>query len=364
MTPGRGARPKRKDPLPHHAGNTYTPFTDLIKLEKLDNQTYRSIALPFAPGGTVGMGRTYGAHVYMQAAWAACQTVPSNFLLHNISGNFLLAGELDVPFIYKVKNVRSGRSYATRTVNVTQSESKGICFTCICSFKLPEHRQVESQAPIDIWTQYSSVLDTKTPSDFPEAPGLDVPFYWQRRSETGLNDEFPGLECKRVDMTAYNDPRNPLDKRQLIFYRTIGEMPEDPNMHLCAHLYASDRNSLFIVANAYELGDYFTSMSSLVHTVVFHGPASDLTFRPGSGTSPLDDQGGRWFCMEAYGSRMDSGRALFNARISNSEGRHGVTAMQDGLIRFTASPEKATDEELKVMDAVTAKSKQRGKEKL
>jgi hypothetical protein len=31
-------------------------------------------------------------------------------------------------------------------------------------------------------------------------------------------------------------------RRQLIFYRPIGDMLDDPNMHLCAHLYATDRN--------------------------------------------------------------------------------------------------------------------------
>jgi hypothetical protein len=65
-----------------YAGNTYLPFVDLIKLEKVDERTYRSIAQPFSPGGDVGLGRSYGGHVFMQAAWAACQTVAPGFLLH------------------------------------------------------------------------------------------------------------------------------------------------------------------------------------------------------------------------------------------------------------------------------------------
>lgn len=80
---GRGGRPVQEKPhLDGYEGNTYRPFADLIHLEKIDDRTYRSIAPPFAPGGRVGVGRSYGAHVYCQAAWAACQTVGKGFLLH------------------------------------------------------------------------------------------------------------------------------------------------------------------------------------------------------------------------------------------------------------------------------------------
>lgn len=65
-----------------YGGNRYLPFVDLINLEKVDERTFRSIAYPFSPGGPVGQGRAYGGHVYMQAAWAACQTVEPGFLLH------------------------------------------------------------------------------------------------------------------------------------------------------------------------------------------------------------------------------------------------------------------------------------------
>ncbi|KAM3415250.1 hypothetical protein BST61_g8780 [Cercospora zeina] len=366
MSGGRGGRPTRAEPLPPHSGNSYLPFAKLINLEKIDNNTYRSIAPAFAPGGPVGLGRSYGAHVFMQAAWAASQTVEPGFLLHNVSGNFILSGELNVPFVYKVHTIRNGRSYCTRIVNVTQSQGKGICFTCIASFKTLEHEQVDAQDRVDLWQAYASVLKDKKPSDFPEVPSMDLPFYWKRREETGYNDEFPGLECRKVDMSAFNKDKHPLDRRQLIFYRTIGDMPSDQNMHLCAHLFASDRNSLYIVANHFELGDYFTSMSSLVHTVIVHSPATATLFgtnvAPNTPKSPLDDASGRWFCMEAWGSRMSGGRAVYNCRIWNGKGEHIATAMQDGLIRYAADPKNAADEELKFLEATTKKWGSRGRE--
>lgn len=191
---------------------------------------------------------------------------------------------------------------------------------------------------------------------------MDVPFYRERRAKTGINDAFPGLECRKVDMATYNKDLHPLDRRQLIFYRTIGDMPDDPNLHLCAHLYASDRNSLYIVANHLDLGDTFTQMSSLAHTVIFHSPAEDLMFgkmTPDSSSSPMDDSSGKWFCMEMWGTRVGSGRTMYQCRIWDSRGRHGLTAVQDGLLRFV-NGNKVTAENGRMLEDV----QKRWKEKL
>lgn len=65
-------------------GNTYLPFVELMKLEKIDEDTFRSIAQPFSPGGNHprAHGVAYGGHVYAQAAWAAAQTMSDGFVLH------------------------------------------------------------------------------------------------------------------------------------------------------------------------------------------------------------------------------------------------------------------------------------------
>lgn len=234
-------------------------------------------------------------------------------------------------------------------MNVTQSEGKGICFTCICSFKTAEPSHVESQDQVNLWQQYKSVLDGRKPLDFPEVPGMDLPFYWERRKKTGENDKFPGLQCQKVDMTKYNRDRHPLDRRQLIFYRTIGDMPLEPNLHLAAHLYASDRNSLYIVANNFDLGDYWTQMSSLCHTVIFHSPLEALMFgASGASQSELHDLTGDWFAFEGSGSRLGIGRAVFNCRLWNSRGIHVATALQDGLLRLTKRIDATTEEKQEI----------------
>lgn len=350
---------------PPNDGNEYKPFVELMKLEKINDVTYRSIALPFSPGGDLPgtYDRAYGGHVYAQAAWAACSTVADGMLLHNVTGNFILPGQCRVPFVYKVHQIRNGRSYSTRIVNVTQSEGQGICFTCICSFKRAESSPLEVQEDIDLWSTYASALQGKKPSDFEECPGMDIPWYWKFRAETGHNDKFPGLESMKADMSPYNKDKHPFDKRGIIFYRTLGEMPADANLHLVAHLYASDRNSLYIVANQLDMGDLWKNMSSLIHSTVFHSPMEDLWFGPSkTAASPMDDtsERGRWFAKVDWSDRAGGGRAMFHSRISNSQGKHVATLMQDGLIRFTRKAE-ATQEEIDDVKSRQSKWKPRAK---
>ncbi|THV85511.1 Thioesterase/thiol ester dehydrase-isomerase [Aureobasidium pullulans] len=308
---------------PRH-GNGYLPFVDLIALEKVDETTYRSTALPFSPNGS---GRAYGGHVYAQAVWAAAKTVEAGFVIHNVTGFFVLAGDSSIPFIYRVQTIRNGRSYCTRLVNVTQAEGKGICFTCTCSFKLPEEGNLDVQEKIDLDKQYEVVLSGKKPEDWQEVSGMDVPWYNARRKSTGRNDAFPGLECRKVDMTRYNASLTAFDRRQLFLYRSLGDLPSDPNIHACAHLYASDRNSLFIVANHLEISDKFTHMASLSHTVVFHCPVSQLMLQnQGSGERT-------WFCQEVWTTRAAGGRATHHSRIIGPDGAHVASTFQEGMIR-------------------------------
>ena len=75
--------------------------------------------------------------------------------------------------------------------------------------------------------------------------------YWEfQRRNNMYTDPFPGLNLHKVNMERYNSDKAPLEKRNLKYYSVRGRMPsiaEDPNMHICAHLYASDRNSLFVM---------------------------------------------------------------------------------------------------------------------
>lgn len=183
-----------------------------------------------------------------------------------------------------------------------------------------------------------------------------------------------GLHIRKANMARYNNMKQPLDRRQLLFYTLRGALPlptapfpppvgklnltREANMHACAHLYASDRNSLFIVPNHLDRPRDYTRMASLSHSVVFHVGIRDLIMPPEprinhSNADPTlwenepllvcniegydrgDQDGRKWFVQEAHLTRATGGRALHTSRMWDYDtGVHIATTFQDGLIRF------------------------------
>lgn len=72
----------------------------------------------------------------------------------------------------------------------------------------------------------------------------------KRRRSGHFTDKPAGLKLHKPNMDPYNDNLQFPERRSLKYYSVRGSMPsvqEDPNMHIAAHLYASDRNSLFVM---------------------------------------------------------------------------------------------------------------------
>lgn len=133
---------------------------------------------------------------------------------------------------------------------MTQDPTSGIAFTAIASFKRPEANLNSHSLTKNFREEYASVLQGKKWHEHPECPGVDSPYMWEIERARGWVDPFPGLKTRKVDMTAWNKGKDPLEKRQLMIYEVIGDMPrigDDANLHAVAHAYASDRNGLFTV---------------------------------------------------------------------------------------------------------------------
>lgn len=150
-------------------------------------------------------------------------------------------------------------------------------------------------------------------------------------------------------MTPYNAPLSAFDRRQLHFYRVLGMLSPDPNLHACAHLYASDRNSLFIVANHLDVGDTFTSMASLSHTVVFHTPSAQFLLHP---DNVQDEKDRVWFAKEDWTTRAAGGRGIHHSRMIGPGGVHVATSWQEGMVRIGKGKNK---NEIRYLESKTAK---------
>ena len=350
-----------------------TSFIRMIGIKSTGQDIFESLSSGYPP---TAAPRTYGGHVFAQAAWAASQTVQKGMFIHNCTGHFLLLGDTAVPFRYHVRRVRDGGVYCLRTVDVYQDSKaaeggKTPCFVATIAFKRDEtnkHRKgakgqrvsfEHQDVPQDhIYKSYRLVLEGKRFEDHSICPAGDgiwsdqMSFdQWKQRGEA-----FPGLEMRKVDMRRYheqvktggidggNGPVKPEQRRLLLFYRLLRERDvdsseqqsessslnheDDPNLHACAHLYASDRNSLFLAQRALGFESVIGQLGSLAHTVIFHGPVSTINMVAGSGRRKL-------YLQESWTSNSGADRVCHNSRLWDyDEGKVIATTIQDGMMRM------------------------------
>jgi acyl-CoA thioesterase len=132
---------------------------------------------------------------------------------------------------------------------------------------------------------------------------------------------------RKVDMTQRNSTKHPSDWTNINIYRPIGIISlEDYNLNACAHIYASDRNSLYIVSNAVGFGDEVGTMGSLSHSVVLHVSSKELPLKTGE-----------WWIQEAWTPRSGQGRGMHESRIWDSTGKHIASSWQEGMVRRAES---------------------------
>ena len=174
---------------------------------------------------------------------------------------------------------------------------------------------------------------------------------------------FPGLFVTKGDMKDFNTrdlvKRDPSRYRQLVFYRLRGspdlddgdvdgetitkdllslkekeDSGEFDNLYACAHMYACDKNSLFLPARALDR-QIHSAMASLSMTVIFHQRDSvlrmiywDAAFARNDGSLPT-----KWFIQEAWTPASGDNRVSYETRLWDPNGRLLATTLQDGQLR-------------------------------
>ncbi|KAE8450931.1 hypothetical protein EG329_005371 [Mollisiaceae sp. DMI_Dod_QoI] len=310
-------------------------------------ERFMSLNPSYVPGGN--RGAAYGGHVFAQSVWAAAQTVGGDrggdggMVVHNVHGFFTLPGLGDRPYVYSITHLSEGRSYCTRQVTVRQPLSasssvpfrvqdlgKGeeglgkVCFVSMVSFKRNEVEGVSHQVGEGVEEMYREVLEGRRPESWDVLPRIDTPWYYRHIKQHPQTNDFPGLELRKVDMRTYNANKHPQDYRQLHYYTPLGPIPPTlPNLHACAHLYASDRNSVFVVTNATGTGDNIKAMGSLSHSVIFHVNGKDLVMRERE-----------WWCQESWTPRSGWGRGVVESRIWRGK-TNVASTFQEGQVRWT-----------------------------
>ncbi|KAG0159588.1 hypothetical protein PDIDSM_7110 [Penicillium digitatum] len=305
-------------------------FPDSTESEKIER--FRSLARPFNPGqGT----RSFGGHVYAQSAYAASKTVGQGLVIHDTTGTFILGGRLDMPFVYTVRHIRDGFMYSTRAVDAWQAGR--ICFSCISH------------------TRFDSILSVKRPEDQPLSPSVDAEWWIEAVRQGKFSEhEFPGLDVRKTDMKDYNRAgdvkQHPERYRQLTQYRLKGSPDENPaaslaqirereetgqydNLYACAHMYSSDKNSLFLITRALGI-DHWTEMASLTLTFILHQHGEALRMVDwemiGDGdVAGVSEFPMKWFVQEGWTPRAAENRGTHESHLWSPDGTLLATSLQD-----------------------------------
>jgi acyl-CoA thioesterase-2 len=200
--------------------------------------------------------RVFGGQVAAQALMSAARTVPEGRRVHSLHSYFLRPGDMKVPILSLVDRIRDGRSFTTRRVVAVQHGEA--IFNLQASFQVAEPGLVHSL-------------------DMPDAPDPEtLPTMQERLAGFGRKLPRQAVEPRAIDMRWCDPvgwkPHKGAEARSMIWMRADGKLPDDPLLHTCVLVYASDYTLTETVMRPHGVhwSDKGVMAASLDHTMWFH----------------------------------------------------------------------------------------------
>jgi acyl-CoA thioesterase-2 len=240
---------------------------------------------------------------------AAAQTVDDERAIHSMHGYFLRPGSLDDPLTYEVDILRDGRSFTSR--QVTGSQNSQQIFSMLASFQSPatgvEHQpsMPDNVPPPETLPTLAEVLDGR--------PG-DLYEWWA----TGRP-----LDIRYVGDPVYVQPSREAVNRQLIWFKTLEPLPDDPVLHRATMAFASDYTMFDPIYRMHGLTHDDTKLrgATLDHSMWWHhsGRADE------------------WILLELSSPAASGARGLTFAHMYSQEGLLLASVAQQLMIRLPRS---------------------------
>ncbi len=267
----------------------------ILDLERIETNLFRGVS----PQN--GWKRVFGGQVIGQALVAAMRTVEDR-QPHSLHAYFLLGGDPKAPIVYEVDRIRDGSSFATRRVVAIQHGQ------AVFSMGVSFHKAEEG------YSHQIAMPEVPQPEDLPPEEALDaiIP-----ESMQGLWSRERPIEMRPVDLRALS--RKADEPVQHIWFRPLGELPDDPALHQCVLAYISDFSLLSagMVPHGTTLFDPQLMVASLDHAIWFH-----RDFR-------LDD----WLLYAQDSPSAEGARAFCRGSIFDRRGVLVASVAQEGLVR-------------------------------
>jgi acyl-CoA thioesterase II len=274
----------------------------LLDIEPLEDTLFRGLS----PDTSVQ--RVFGGQVAGQALVAAGRTVATDRRVHSLHAYFLHAGDPAVPLIYSVDVTRNTRTMSTRRVTATQ-HARAV-FILTASFMAtetgPEHQDTMPDAP--------------DPESLPTFAERFAP--WA--------DKFPRRVHSRrpIDLRYVDDPPiiNALSGKRVwrsadsqVWLRAVGDLPDDPLLHVCVLAYASDMTLLdsVLAPHGIDWTGEAVFIASLDHAMWFHD----------------EFRADEWLLYDQHSPWAGNARGLAMGRIFSHDGRLVCNVVQEGMIR-------------------------------
>ncbi|MFI5315095.1 MAG: acyl-CoA thioesterase [Myxococcota bacterium] len=278
-------------------------LVELLALEEIERNIFRGA------NESGQRERLFGGQVAAQALTAAGRTVDGR-AAHSLHAYFLRPGDPAIPVLYTVDRIRDGQSFTTRRVVAVQHGQA--IFTVAVSFQVREegyeHQQLE----------------------MPAAPPPESLPTWQERASALPPGAVPWTRSDRpIDLRHVEAPTflggPPRRGGNLVWFRAVGSLPEDPFFHRCALAYASDMSLLDTVilphGRSGPLGPLM--MASLDHAIWFH----------------RDMRADDWLLYVQESPVATGARGFARGTIFTRAGELVASVAQEGLIRPTGRPE-------------------------
>ncbi len=277
----------------------------LATLDLTDTGARTSEDIFTGPSQWMPGGRVFGGQVYAQAIIAGARTVPEDRGIHSTHGYFLRPGDATQPITFAVDRIHDGRSFSTRR---TQAYQDGVpILSMIASFQDADpglEHHVAAPEGVTPPEELPSAAEVLGPIDHPVAQ------FWATSRP---------FDIRHVEQPIYlaADPhRTP---RQAVWMRTVGSLPDDPNLHRAALAYASDYSILEPVLRAHGLSwtHRGLKMASLDHAMWWHRFA----------------RADEWLLYVEESPTASGGRGLSTGRIFTRDGLLVASVAQEGMVR-------------------------------
>ncbi len=249
--------------------------------------------------------RVFGGQVLAQSLVAAMRTVDSSRDVHSMHAYFLRAGDSDQPITFGVQRLRDGRSFSARRTHAYQN---GVpILSMIASFQTPDEGIVHQD------TMPAGMPDPESLPTTADLLGrLDHPV------ARAWAFERP-FDIRHVDAPLYLTNEGSREPRNAVWMRSLGALPDDPNLHRAALAYASDYTLLESILRPHGLSWVQPGMSvaSLDHAMWWHRPLR------------VDE----WLLYVQSSPSASGARGLAAGRIYSREGELVASVAQEGMIR-------------------------------